>query len=147
MLVDQAFIQKILVSIDGSEVSIRAGEFAINIAALTKAEIFAVSVTDYAILDRLPRNEKVQFTVEDLKNKGKRGLEFIVQAAKMKSIKVHPLVVKGQPCDQLVRLAKQKKVDLIVLGFLGRKGVEKLFVDDVSGRVIEYAPCPVCVVK
>ena len=38
-------------------------------------------------------------------------------------------------------------MDLIVMGTYGRRGAERILIGSVAERVIEYAPCPVLVVK
>jgi nucleotide-binding universal stress UspA family protein len=38
-------------------------------------------------------------------------------------------------------------MDLIVMGTFGRRGAERILIGSVAERVIEYAGCPVLVVK
>jgi nucleotide-binding universal stress UspA family protein len=38
-------------------------------------------------------------------------------------------------------------MDMIVMGTLGRRGAERILIGSVTQRVIEYATCPVLVVK
>lgn len=57
------------------------------------------------------------------------------------------LMAKGRPFEQIVHLAKGLKMDLIVMGTYGRKGAERILIGSVAERVIEYASCPVLVVK
>lgn len=56
-------------------------------------------------------------------------------------------IVKGDPADELVRLASIYKSDLIVIGTRGLKGVDRIIKGSVSSQVLETAPCSVLVVK
>jgi len=47
---------------------------------------------------------------------------------------------------QIVRAAKSKKADLIVIGTHGRTGFAKFFLGSVDSRVVTAAPCPVLTV-
>ncbi len=46
----------------------------------------------------------------------------------------------------IVRLAAERKVDLIVLGTHGRSGLKRLALGSVAERVVRFAPCPVLTV-
>ncbi len=56
-------------------------------------------------------------------------------------------IVKGDPADELVRLANIYKSDLIVIGTRGLKGMDRVITGSVSTLVLETAPCSVLVVK
>lgn len=47
----------------------------------------------------------------------------------------------------IISAAKEKKVDLIVMGSHGRSGISRLLMGSVTERVIGHAVCPVLVVK
>jgi len=56
-------------------------------------------------------------------------------------------LLMGSPHDQIVKAAKSKKVDMIVIGTHGRTGLSKLFMGSVAGKVIALATCPVVTVR
>jgi len=49
--------------------------------------------------------------------------------------------------EQIVRAARSKKADVIVLGTHGRTGLARLFLGSVASRVVTAAPCPVLTVR
>ena len=53
----------------------------------------------------------------------------------------------GQPADEIVRVADDEHVDLIVMGTQGRTGLERLMLGSVAERVIRRARCPVLTVR
>jgi nucleotide-binding universal stress UspA family protein len=56
-------------------------------------------------------------------------------------------VLVGDPSKALVRLADERKMDLIVVGTRGLSGVKRMFLGSVSHAVVHKAPCAVLVVK
>ena len=57
------------------------------------------------------------------------------------------IVEQGDPRDVIVRLAKERGADLIVVGSHGRSGISKLILGSVANHVVTHAPCSVMVVK
>lgn len=82
-----------------------------------------------------------------MKEKGERYLDYVVESAEKEGIKAEAILAKGEPHDQIVFFAKNKGIDLIVMGSYGRRGTKRILIGSVTSRVIEYAPCPVLVVK
>jgi nucleotide-binding universal stress UspA family protein len=56
-------------------------------------------------------------------------------------------VVHGNPYLEIVRLAEEEAVDLIVLGTHGRSGIKHFLIGSVAEKVLRKAPCPVLVVR
>ena len=57
------------------------------------------------------------------------------------------MIEKGIPFEKILELVKRLSMDLIVMGTLGRRGAERILIGSVTQRVIEYATCPVLVLK
>ena len=53
----------------------------------------------------------------------------------------------GNPADEIVRVAEENNVDLIVIGTHGRKGLSRLLTGSVAELVLRHARCPVLAVK
>ena len=56
-------------------------------------------------------------------------------------------VVHGNPYVEIVRMAEEENVDLIVLGTHGRSGLKHFLIGSVAEKVLRKAPCPVLVVR
>jgi len=67
--------------------------------------------------------------------------------AKAAGVRAKGLLMDGIPHEQIVRAAKSRRADLLVLGTHGRSGLAKLFIGSVAGRVVAAAPCPVLTVR
>jgi nucleotide-binding universal stress UspA family protein len=76
-----------------------------------------------------------------------RRLAALTEKAKKSGVKVVGLTADGSPAQQIVRVAKSKRSDLIVIGTHGRTGLAKFFLGSVAGRVVSTAPCPVLTVR
>ncbi len=56
-------------------------------------------------------------------------------------------IVNGDPATEIVRLAYIHKIDLIIVGSRGLKGVNRIIQGSTSSQVVNDAPCSVFVVK
>jgi nucleotide-binding universal stress UspA family protein len=57
------------------------------------------------------------------------------------------IVESGAVADRIVRAARARRADLIVMGTHGRTGVSRLLLGSVASRVIATSPCPVLTVR
>ena len=55
--------------------------------------------------------------------------------------------LEGEPAAQIVQLARDEDVDLIVLGTHGRTGLARLLMGSIAEAVLRGAPCPVLALK
>ncbi|MDH5769143.1 MAG: universal stress protein, partial [Nitrospirota bacterium] len=60
---------------------------------------------------------------------------------------IERIVHKGVPYEEIVKFANENKIDLIVIGTLSRKGIEKMLFGSTAAQVVRYAPCPVLTVR
>jgi universal stress protein A len=77
----------------------------------------------------------------------KAELDKLVARAKKARVRVKGLIAEGSAHEQIVRLAKRTRADIIVIGTHGRSGLAKLFLGSVAGRVVAEASCPVLTVR
>ncbi len=76
-----------------------------------------------------------------------KELNKLVTKAKASGVRAKAAVLEGSAHDQIVRFARAKRADLLVLGTHGRSGIAKLFLGSVAGRVVGAASCPVLTVR
>jgi len=140
-------VKKILIATDGSDYSMRAAELGISVAKLLGAEITVVYVIDTVVLDQVAKVTERDNTEKELKQAGQRYVKYIVGLAEKEGLKATSLLTRGRPFEQIVHLAKGLGINLIVMGTYGRRGAERILIGSVAERVIEYASCPVLVVR
>jgi nucleotide-binding universal stress UspA family protein len=63
------------------------------------------------------------------------------------TVPVQVQVAVGKPAEEILRVAREGKVGLIVMGTHGRTGVRHLLLGSVAEAVTRHAPCPVFTVR
>jgi len=81
------------------------------------------------------------------RNHAQRRLSALQAKAKKAGVRATTLVLEGVAHEQIIRAAKSKKADLIVMGTHGHTGLVRFFLGSVTSRVIAGAPCPVLSVR
>lgn len=91
-----------------------------------------------SIMDSLreARTEKAK----DLVNK-------IAETLRSKNLKVSTDIIRGEPKSKILDAAEQWNAELIVLGSLGRTGLERFLLGSVSEAVAQHAQCSVEIVR
>jgi nucleotide-binding universal stress UspA family protein len=136
---------KILIATDGSKYSQGAALTGLEIARLHGSKVFVLYVVDTRALNvatGMPAPGNLYTVLED---EGKRAIDEVKKMAG--DLPVETFVLSGYPGSAIVDFAKDNGIDLIVMGTLGKSGIEKLLLGSVADRVIRHAPCPVLVVK
>lgn len=62
-------------------------------------------------------------------------------------LEVESHLLQGDPGERLIEEARQRDIDLIVVGSHGRTGLGKLVMGSVASHVVTHAPCSVLVVR
>jgi nucleotide-binding universal stress UspA family protein len=138
----------ILVAVDGSEPSISAGRLAIQIAATHGVRITFLCVIDVIVAERLAEAtaKTTEATCEELENKGQHYLDYLSRLARERGLQPDQVLRRGIPHREIADLARERGVDLIAMGQIGRHGPHRVHIGSVAQRVVECAPCPVLVV-
>jgi len=56
-------------------------------------------------------------------------------------------VVSGDASEEIIKYIKSNKIDLVIMGTHGRKGLDKVIFGSVAERVVKTAPVPVMVIN
>lgn len=142
--------KKILCPTDFSEPSSRAIEAASELALHFGSELCFLHV-----VSRVPSvpggAESSGFNValyeKELETAWKRSLEEIINQLELKQVKVHLVVLKGTAADEILRVADEHNIDLIVIATRGRTGIDRLVFGSVAERVVRLSKCPVFTVS
>jgi nucleotide-binding universal stress UspA family protein len=60
---------------------------------------------------------------------------------------VEKLVVRGVPFVEIIKTAKERRADLIVIGTHGRTGIDHMLFGSTAEKVVRKAACPVLTVR
>lgn len=138
---------KILVAHDGSDHSSAALKKGAYIAQKENASLLVVNVVpDLGLTDELSDDniKTLYSTLTDESEKMMKGLNDDLSKS-ISDIKTE--IRFGNPAEIIVDIAKNEKVDLIVVGSHGKHGAKKFYLGSVSSKVISSATCDVLVVK
>jgi nucleotide-binding universal stress UspA family protein len=148
MTEEQPLFQTILVPVDGSQSAMNAGHLAVRLAALTKAQLLFFFVVDPAVVQRIARSSgKEPRQVEtELTDSGNHFLDHLVHVAQETGVSSGKMMRNGEPSREIEDLARSQNPDLIVIGQIGRYGLQRVLIGAVTEWVIEHTSCPVMVV-
>jgi nucleotide-binding universal stress UspA family protein len=143
-------LRRILHPTDFSRASSAAFARAVAMAKADRAELLLVHVMALPI--PMAGEGYISPNVyEDLEASARKHAEKRLGAlrdkARASGLKVSVVLLEGVAHEQIVRAAKSKKADLIVIGTHGRTGFAKLFLGSVASRVVTAAHCPVLTVR
>jgi len=146
----EPLFKHILVPIDGSEASLKAVQMALRILALSPA----CRLTVLYVVDKLVLAELVRFSKRDerdvgaeLEEQARRYLESARKQADQQGVSAECEIRKGDPFEEIIEAANSLGADLIIMGHTGRRGTTRVLIGSVTERVLDYAPCPVLVMK
>lgn len=84
---------------------------------------------------------------EELLHRAAEEMDKLFTADERKLLQVQLVGRAGNPFTEIVRYAKQKEIDLIVMGTHGRGKMAQLLLGSVAEKVVRAAPCPVLTVR
>jgi nucleotide-binding universal stress UspA family protein len=149
MAEEQPLFQHILVPADGSQSSMAAGRTAVRLAALTRSRLSFIYIVDLSAAEGFSRSsgQEVAQVEGDLTASGQHSLDFLTRLAKEAGVESSREIRTGEPHKEITDWAREQGVDLIVIGQIGRSGLQRILIGSVTEQVIEHAPCPVLVVR
>ena len=145
--------KRILIATDGSELSDKAVESGLSLAALTGATVIALKVVpryprsyfegglpvDASDIRRIEKqwSDAAQAMVDAIKDKGEtQGLTVKAIVAKSDLV-----------AEAVISAAKKHKCDLIVMASHGRKGIKRLLLGSETQHVLTHSHIPVLVLR
>jgi nucleotide-binding universal stress UspA family protein len=147
-------LKKIMVATDGSACSGLVAEKGIELARLSGGKIYAVYVvsTEYLVPingDSFPMSVDLYWESihEAWKKQGQEAVNSVKSLGEKKGINVEPVLLEGNPSEELIRYAEEEKMDIIVMGTLGKTGLDKLLLGSVAEKMVRHSKVPVMVVR
>ena len=148
-------MRKILVTIDGSENSMKAAEYAVSLSKKYDAELTVLYVLyselgfAYSNLIGVTTPKAIEDVLETQKKDVQKWFDEI--RGKLANTKIPVtdkiIVSVSSIVGEIVGFADKEKMDLIILGTRGRTGFKKLLLGSVAEGVVNHSSCPVMVVR
>jgi nucleotide-binding universal stress UspA family protein len=142
-------IRRILHPSDFSAASRPAFKRAVELAKALRGQLLLVHVIGPPPLvgEGYMTPEIIQGILRSQRDAAQRQLRALVNRARASGARVSGLVLEsGMTHEQIIRAARRRRADMIVMGTHGRTGLTRLLLGSVAARVITSAPCPVLTV-
>ena len=142
-------IKSILYPTDFSQGARAAMDYAVSLAMDYRARLILLYVIqDISIAEwYVPSTIAADNLVEDMEKGARKEMEKWAFEAREQVKDIETLVIRGIPFVEIVKTAKEKDVDMIVIGTHGRTGIDHMLFGSTAEKVLRKAPCPVLTVR
>ena len=141
---------RILIATDGSDPSYEAAKFGVEMARVSGGQVIAVYVVDVHRLAQLPGYtgfSGMKDRLLDLMNhEGQEATEEVERMALKAGVPCTKMVLKGHPSDELIRYSQESGADLLVMGSVGKSGLNRFLLGSVAEKVVQHSKVPVALV-
>lgn len=123
-------------------------EHTLDLINKRQMEVTGLYIADTSVPFLTPKKVK-EMMVNELIKKGNEVLsimekEFHKPANYM--IKFKPMLVEGDPAEEIVKIAGKENVDVIIMG-TGKSKIDKHLLGSVSEKVVHSAPCTILLIR
>ncbi len=137
--------RKILLGFDGAEGSRRALERAVELMLAGGAELHVVG------FGRLPEYAETEGEIEEAREQaeafyGRRLADAQLELQK-RGLEANVHIALGKPSEQILRIADELRVDLIVLGVHPHHAIRRRLLGATADKLVDFAECSVLIVR
>jgi len=143
-------MKKILVAIDGSEMSLKVLQKARAIADKFGSEVLILTVVKklkaihYHTGSDFQLSDEVDRVIED-------GAKKVLDSAKEQFASYEgayeTLMAYGDPAEEILVVAEREKPDLLIMGNRGLSGFGRVMLGSVSTKVLHHTGCDMLIVR
>ena len=142
--------KRILISTDGSDISQKAVQSAVDLARASAAELFAISVKEpfpySAISEMQPVPPQEFFDAQE--RIARERVQGVLDLAKAAGVACQAHTIEAlHPWEAILDHAKNQNADLIVMASHGRRGLSALLLGSETQKVLTHSSIPVLVVR
>jgi nucleotide-binding universal stress UspA family protein len=144
-------IRSILLPTDFSKCGNYALSYATSLARTFGASIICVHVIENMVptvgYSGMTEPLPIADITEQLEDSAERELPRLAECDECAGLEIEELIVHGEAASEIVRVAKEREVDMIVISSHGRTGLGRMLFGSTAEAVVRHASCPVLVVK
>ncbi|MCK4811939.1 MAG: universal stress protein [Methanosarcinales archaeon] len=144
---EKELYKKILVATDGSANTARAIKYGIELARIADADVCAVYVLDTSACASMPMDAAWTSLYELLRAEGNEALKYVEEKCEQSSVPFEGVVLDGHPAHEIVDYANENEIDLIVMGTLGKTGLDRILLGSVASTVAHTSSVPVMIIR
>ncbi len=141
--------EKILYATDFSDEAREALEYVKKLKDAGGQEVVLLHVIDRRGLDDLAKFSKkdVPNVLGDLEKKMAGEMLPLEKELRDKGFTVTKRIEKGGPCNEILRVADEEKVSVIVVGSHGKSNIDQMLLGTVSYKLVKRVKKPILVIK
>lgn len=139
--------RNILIATDGSDNTLKAISCGIEFAKLSGATVYALYVVDTPSTISETWTLGKEMIYEVMRKDGEKAVSKIKKLGEASEVKVKEVILDGYPSNEIIDFAENNNIDLIVMGTLGKTGIEKFLIGSVAEKVVRGSKVPVMVVR
>ena len=142
-------IKKVLCPVDFSEFSAAAYDYAHSFARHYQAKLFIQHVAEpfISVSHQFVSQPLIDQVYAQQAADAEEKIRELSERRSLDQVKYEVVVERGGVADCILELADAEKMDLIVMGTHGKRGLDRLVMGSVTERVLRKAHCPVLAVK
>jgi nucleotide-binding universal stress UspA family protein len=140
-------VRKILVAVDGSEPAGHALAKAIEEAKVWGAELHAIYVVESGLFSSLPMDNTLEIMYSLLQKEGEDILNESQEKAEAAGVSLNTHIRQGHAGSEIIDLAEELAVDLILIGSHGKSEVDRLLLGSVTDYVVRHSSITTTVVR
>lgn len=141
------FYKNIMIATDGSENTSRAVTYGIEVAKLSGATVHALYVVDTSSFSSVPMDAGWEAMYQILKKEGEKAVSKVKEIGDSFGVRVEEMLSEGHPSNEIINFANENEIDLIVMGTLGKSGIDRFLLGSVAEKVVRNSSVPVMVVR
>ena len=135
----------VLCPTDFSDTSYRAVDYGLRFARNASGTLILTHVIHVPAGDLYGRDHMLSF--DEATRAVEQRLADLVRTRLEGYPKCQLRVAIGDPAEEIIKIAKDTRADLIITSTHGRSGLVHLVIGSVAEKIIRHAPCPVFVVR
>ena len=148
--------ERILIATDGSKFSEKAAKVGIELAKLSGGKVIIVYVADISkyvsSAGLIPpfggvSPDAINDVVASVRETGEKATLQVNELARASGVISERQIVEGNPPSEILRIAEDEKIDTIVMGSIGKTGLEKFLMGIVAEKVVHNSKLPVLIVR
>jgi nucleotide-binding universal stress UspA family protein len=147
---EPSMYKRILISTDGSDISQKAVQAAVDLARASAAELFAISVKEpfpYSAISEMQPVPPQEFFDAQERIASER-VKAAAAVAGTAGVTCHAHTVEAMhPWEAILDHAKTQGCDLIVMASHGRRGLSAMLLGSETQKVLTHSSIPVLVIK
>ena len=142
-------VNKILVAICFSDYCPGTFAYATRLATQLQAELVVANIINIKDVQAIGRIESMGYAisaedyVKGVKEERREELGKMVADSGFPKEKLKIIFKVGHPFEELLKITKEEKVDMVVMGAKGRSNVEHLLVGSVAEKMFRHSPVTV----